>query len=642
MRIFRPFLWLGRFMAGLAALSLATHVVAQQQASGGGANWAEGAQLVTSLSAGHQPIGPERVAQTHAALRQAVNLANANLGHMSPDDRAAWSEHLNWETFGKTVDIIPPNLAVLNKTLVALNADRVGIEAAHWSGLREKLERYMYLAQFAADPKAADAFSARVEQLAKAVLAVTTDPRSEEANQIGRLLGWFDRYEQHTATIAKLRSHFAQPNLVATVSAKLVSRSASRQISRTLPINDVILGTTIHGSAHTTANISLGLIPSANRIGAEVRMTGNADSKNTGWNRGVQIRSSGSTSIYATKPIYVTLDEITTGMASAKCSTTTQIQAICHQRRLVEKIAWKKACESKSQAECIANQRAEERIRQELDNEVRKTVAESRHKLTTEIRNPILRRNAMPRFISTSSDSQRAWIRLLQANASQISATAAAPFAIPTADVAVQVHESLAGNLSEVLIGGLKLTDELLAEKIEEAGREVPEELKIRDDTDPWSITFSRVRPISVRFDDDQMVIVVRGAQFTRGSTTVTRDMEISATYTVQRTDAGLRLQRQGEVDAAYVKQGAEGFGDIAIKTLMRTKFSALFKEEIETSGMKLPGPLEGKGELQMKTFNLGQGWAVVGWDLADVVAKYESVTTYQPATPRTSSTTEP
>ncbi len=124
-------------------------------------------------------------------------------------------------------------------------------------------------------------------------------------------------------------------------------------------------------------------------------------------------------------------------------------------------------------------------------------------------------------------------MQVLQANNFQLSAPAPAEAAIPGTDVAVQLHESLVANLSEGLIGGVKLTDEGIVEKIEESGREVPEELKIRDDTDPWSITFSQSQPVSVRFDEDSIESKVRGSQFTRGASTVTRDMEISAKYNI-------------------------------------------------------------------------------------------------------------
>ena len=599
----------------------ATPDAATPDAAGQNAASPETLALVESLRGGYQPISTELIASVKRDLLSAVSLSSSWLNSISADRRSEWTDHLSWDSFTKLVREDSPDLGLLNRTLVALYEDREGLEASHWLDLRSKLERYMYLSQYAGDANAEKLYDARVDALAKAIGEAGEVPRGDQAHQIGRVLGLFDRYEQQPETVSKIRSHYLQPNLVATISARLASRAAARQINRTLPVNDVILGTTIRGTAQTSGNISIRLLPNSTKIAAQVQLTGTALSTNTGWNRGVQVNSRGTTSIDARKVVYVDRHGIVTNAASAECSTQSQIDAICHDRKLVRKIAWKKACESKAQAECIANGRAEARIRQELDSEVSQMVAENRVKFEKDVRAPIMRRNAMPRQLITSSDSERIWVRLLQASSFQLAAASTAPSALPTTDVAIQLHESLVANLSESLIGGVTLTDEDLAKKIEEAGREVPDELKIRDDTDPWSITFSTSRPISVSLDKETVKIVVRGARFTRGASTVTRDMEISARYNMSRSGAGLRLVRDGEVDASYVKQGAEGFGDIAIKTLMRTKFSALFKEEIESSGIPLPGPLEGKAELQLASFEAGDGWAVVGWNLVDVVA---------------------
>lgn len=581
--------------------------------------WAEVGRLVESLRGGYQAISPAKVQAARADLEQAVTAASAKLNQLTGETRETMATRLHWDAFLTELKNDSPELGKLNLTLIGLYEDEAGMEATHWLTLREKLERFMYLTQYQNDPKAEDLYNARVDALASSLEEAAGDPSGEALARFGRILGTFNRYEQQEATVAKIREHFSEPNLVASVSAELASRAAARKIDRSLPVNDVILGTTIRGTAHTTGDISLRLLPSPTNIAAEVRLHGTAISTNRGWNRGVQINSSGTTTIDARKSLTVDRDGISTSAATADCETKTQINAICHDRKIVRKIAWKKACQSKGEAECIANRKAETRTRQELDKEISDLLAENRVKYENDVKGPLLRRNAAPQKLLLSSEPERIHVKMLQANHFQLAALAPAEAALPSTDVAVQLHESLIANLAEGLIGGVKLTDEGLVERIEESGREVPEELKIRDDTDPWSITFAQSQPVSVRFDRETIVIKVRGTQFTRGSNTVNREMEISAMYRIVREGDDLKLTRDGEVVAAYVKEGAESFGDIAVKTLMRTKFSALFKEEFASDGIPLPGPLEGKAELRLETLVSGQGWAVIGWNMADV-----------------------
>jgi hypothetical protein len=581
--------------------------------------WSDVQAIVNSLKGGYRAISDDQLAAAKKNVLAATEIAKDQLSEMSEEQAQSRADSLHWQSFVKSIPEPTPDLAELNQTLIALYADSDGLEAAHWLDLRSKLERYMYFSQFAANKDSAKGYDARVELLAKAVTTATKSPRGPANVQIGRLLGWFDRHDQQTEAIGSLRGHFSQPNLVVRVSETVAAKAAARHIDFTAPIKETILGTKIRGKATTIGDITVRFVPDPDQISAEVLLVGTATSENTGWNRGVRIRSKGTTSIEASKPIFFDLDGISTGRTLVDCITKTQITSISADRQIVEKIAWKKACKSKSKAECIANQLAEARVRQEIDAEVETLVIESRQKFENDIRNPMLRRNATPSLFLTSTESGQIWIKMLQANSFQLSASKAAPIELPGSDVAVQLHESLLANLSEALIGGVTLTDEGLAKKIAESGREVPEELKIREDTDPWSITFTLSRPVDVSFDKDALSIVVRGSRFTRGSQTVTRDMEISARYKIERTASGLRLIRDGDVNAQYVKQGAESIGDIAIKTLMRTKFAAIFKEEFETTGIQLPGALAGKAELSLDSFDLSQGWAVIGWNLVDI-----------------------
>jgi hypothetical protein len=96
--------------------------------------------------------------------------------------------------------------------------------------------------------------------------------------------------------------------------------------------------------------------------------------------------------------------------------------------------------------------------------------------------------------------------------------------------------------------------------------------------------------------------------------------MKISATYVIERTDAGARFVRQGDVQAEYVRQGFENAPKIAIKTLMRTKFDALFKPEFAGEGLQLPGNWGKSGPLQLGQFVSNDGWLVAGWNLASLL----------------------
>jgi len=83
---------------------------------------------------------------------------------------------------------------------------------------------------------------------------------------------------------------------------------------------------------------------------------------------------------------------------------------------------------------------------------------------------------------------------VIQANDFQLGAPDAPPKLSADRDVAVAIHESFVGNLAEAAIAGDTLTDEQLANLVEKLTGRVPDELKITQEKDPWSITFPASR----------------------------------------------------------------------------------------------------------------------------------------------------
>jgi hypothetical protein len=183
-------------------------------------------------------------------------------------------------------------------------------------------------------------------------------------------------------------------------------------------------------------------------------------------------------------------------------------------------------------------------------------------------------------------------------------------------DFSLRLHESFVGNFSEAAIGGVTLTDERLVEILEENDQEVPDELKIDPSKDPWSITFAATQPIRVEFNDQQVKLVIRGRRFTRGEQVVSAEMDIWAVYDISRTQEGATLTRNGEVQAEYTKGGFENAAKIAVKTLMRKKFDALFKPEIVGEGLQLQGQMGEAGPLKLGQLDVSRGWLALGWSL--------------------------
>ena len=230
---------------------------------------------------------------------------------------------------------------------------------------------------------------------------------------------------------------------------------------------------------------------------------------------------------------------------------------------------------------------------------------------------PLVRAGEFPQQFDLSTSVEALLLTAMQANGAQLAAPTSGPSTAEDMDLSLRAHESLVGNFSEVILGGYRLTDERLAETWEKITGNVPEELQISEEKDPWTITFARRQPVAAVFGDGTARFAVRGRAFSRGDTVLRDPIEISASYSLERTPTGTKLTRQGEVAVDFLRSGGRlNVRQITFKTFLRRKFSAIFKESIVRDGLQLGGNLEKRGKLQLARLESGNGWIALGWNL--------------------------
>jgi hypothetical protein len=221
-------------------------------------------------------------------------------------------------------------------------------------------------------------------------------------------------------------------------------------------------------------------------------------------------------------------------------------------------------------------------------------------------------------LFQTSTTSKYLLLKLLQVNPFQLAAPSAPPELDDPMDVAVRVHETMVGNFSEGAISGVTLTDERLAELLEEYTGEIPEELQVTPETDPWSITFDSSQPVSARFNDGSVRIAVRGRRFTRNEQELRDLVEIWANYQIDKTPNGVKLIRDGDVQVDFPRRGSLGISQVAFRQFLKKKFEAMFKPEFASDGIALPERWADAGELKIRSVKSGNGWLAVVTELSD------------------------
>ncbi len=229
------------------------------------------------------------------------------------------------------------------------------------------------------------------------------------------------------------------------------------------------------------------------------------------------------------------------------------------------------------------------------------------------VRNPLVRHDEFPALVDARSTDQALLLTALQANASQLGAPSAAPQVADNHDLALQLHESMINNLTAAMLAGVTLQEKEVQDKVIEWRGKLPKQLESDPDQEPWSITFARSQPVTIKFTDDRIEITIRGQKYTRGERDF-RAMNVTANYKITPYESSYRLVRDEKLEINPPGRTRLSGTDVTLKPLLQKKFGKLFEPEIKAEKMTFEGQLEKVGALDLKQLQSQGGWLVAGW----------------------------
>ena len=566
-----------------------------------------------------EPVSAEKAARAKQELTAAMAELDRFLVRSGSAVATGWKKYLLWDNLTAQLEREEgPEADAVNAILDKFFANKNGLEMPRFTRVRVALRNYRDLSYAAGEEKFAENAGAALEQLAKHLEAYQSNPASgDDAIEIGRTLGELERTGQAPALVTNIRKQFGHPNLFASASQRFAAIGFEEDIHQIQPVRDNILGTNIVGTARMSGRTTLALLNSSQSAQFRILLSGTAVSNNMGYNGPVTLHTTGFTRINGSKALQMNAAGLSSWPAAATCATGTTIHSISARSGLVENIAWKRAGEQKRQAESIASQHAAGRVQAQMNQRTAGLIAENNERYREKFVKPLTRRGEFPRSLRFSSQSDRAMVRVVQANDSQLAAPAAPPKTETQHDLQIQAHESVVMNYGEALLGGYTLTDERLVELLRDDLKvEVPEEIKITEDKDPWEITFARETPVRATFADGGLKLAIRGSRFKRANQTINEPLEIFASYTIEKTPEGAKFTRQGDVEVTFLERERLGAAQIGFKTFIRRKFEALFKPEFAGEGLVLKDRWAKAGTVPLRELRSEGAWLTLGWDL--------------------------
>ena len=571
--------------------------------------------------AARKQLSADKLPQAASAKRELI-AALDNLERFlstNPQQFASWKNFLRLDAMREEANAEQPNPAILVDLETSMRQNYLGLEYPQYTRVRDGLMHFHRALRYGSAPEQTlKAIDLRLEKLIESLNDPVTETDTERAEAVGVIANYLELTGQAPESLSAMRAKFSQPNVQAYVRESFVTGILVRPVAQPTAVNECLLGTRVVGSACLDGNVSADLMPSNNGVSLCLTLNANLSTNNTGYNRGVVLRSTGSSPIFAAKQIFVNPTGISSTAASVATNLQTQINSIEHRSRIVRRIATRKAAETQPQANVVAEGRLQDRVRTQFDQQVEEQLSQSRVQLASFQKDaqspPVLTRIGLPKpTYSYNSSSTAIYGVLTQRSTSQLAAVKPCDLPKPVdAAIAIEAHQSAMMNAIDVFLAGRTLRNHDLDDLVRQFDGKVTPELEKEANADPWSITFAAFHPIQIELNDGVVRLTLRIGQMTRGDQVLKQDATVSATYRPTISNGNLRLDREGDVKIEFYGK-ISNIGAVSMRAFLKGKFEETFKPVLVNTPVDLPAPKQANvPRVQISSLLLDNGWVQI------------------------------
>jgi hypothetical protein len=569
-----------------------------------------------------RPLTKDDVAKTKATLTQAIERLDKRLQQDGANGEN-WRKYLKWDKL--QAELRRPegvDINVVAAIYKQYTPDISGLDLVWFLDVQQALGHFVKMTSAVDNPQVKTAYEQTLDTLASRLEAFVAKPTAEDAIAIADSARWLEEAQQAPDLVKAIRRHYVQPNVFAEVSAAIVGAGIAGPVDDTMPVQDCILGTDLHGTAHTVGQTSVELVDNTGSAAIDTLLSGTSESQTIGYHGPVTIHSTAKTEFDARKRLSLDATGLSASPATSHASTASHIQSIQTDKRLgkrvIENAAWNRAGKQKWEAEAIASRHAEQRLDKRIDQQAAETLAKANQAFNDKFRRPFTEHKLFPQQLDFSTTASALRVVGLQAGNSRLAAVSAPPAVAEGADLSVCLHESMVNNLAADALAGRTVHEEKVQSVAVDLLGHLPDRMKGDEDGQPWAIAFARRQPISVTFADDGFKVTIRAVKYFKGQD-AHPGMDVSASYKFEKTPTGFKAVRQGGIQV-LPPDFVPGSGETVdatrqiIRTLLEKRFGKVFEPEWVGEGLELPGKWASAGKLTPIQVTSQNGWLVIAW----------------------------
>ena len=566
-----------------------------------------------------------RVGQSRQALRTALDMLNRFLAGGGPRKESGWKEFLQWDALMAELAEPNPDVRELRRRyLQRFESDEPGLETLPFRFASRRLGKYIELRLMERSTvQPIDIYDDKLDKLARYLEAHSKTPSALTASDISLQTQWLTSMGLATDLVRQIQNRYSHDNVFGSVSARLVREGIQDVITDQTPINRMLDGVQISGTALTNAQVQGQLVPSPNSVILDIILNGLTNTSTIGRRRRVSVYATGVTSLSGRKRLTFDLDNgIQSSPATASANTDQRINGVHVNRRMgrnfITRVAARKAWEAVPKAETMADREARQMITRRMDEEADRMLQDANRQYRDRIQSPLLEQGFGPEMFQVSSTSSHVDLRARLTPNEFFGAPVRPPVWNRNHDVGVCLHESALNNSLAGFLGGVRIDNENILEILNRYDLEVPDELQAKAEEEVWSMTFDSHHPISISIGDNRIHVRAMGMAFEQQDTKVNERIRIGASYQVHWKPRQFpELERDGEVEVEFIDSpGSLSTRQITTKTFMLRKLGSLFKDRIDLSEIETGEFTETLQAVTLRRASLYRGWFAAALDV--------------------------
>jgi hypothetical protein len=593
-----------------------------------GASAAAGDELDAALQAARsefRTLTPDDVAAAAARLRSAKAGVERFLAR-DPKRAADWRTYLQFPVLERELARgLEADLTDLDRDVLArARANRDGLELAPFVAYRAALDDYLQVQRAYREPATREEFDARLDALTR-LLANGQQVTAAAQAEIAQHVGWLRAKRQAPALLAAIRSRFASPNAVVSISAEVISVWSVESIVRDRPVSRAEGDQYTFGVSHLEGHAAAYPVPGESGAGKlEMRFSGVLQTRTTTVQDKVRVQSHGGGPITARKPITLTAEGMVGHPTCSHAKYNNCVDCISTKIKgpvgdaVVTKLAGGYIERNEAEIEADAARDAEREFNREFDEEFAPEIRDANRGLA-DFRLPLLRQDLHPRRFDFGTTSVHLEAVLLADRLGGPAAAGDPPQLTPGWALGVRLHESFINNLGHGALAGRLYSIEELETLVEDAlaklGLENEADERGDDEIPPGDvgIEFDDAAPVQVQFSRNVATITLRGKRYVYQDDAYP-PMNIIIRYRLENDGSALRAALVGPPEYTP-PPGVGGLRVIALRRILRSHLNPRIDEEIIQRELHLPDSDEEDeiGPLDFQHVVAEEGWLTIG-----------------------------